>query len=65
MRTAFIHLLTREELLAILERVYLGEAQQEHPNLLEKTNPELLEIIKDQYYILDYFIDELLEEFLL
>ena len=55
---AFTHLLEKQELVAILQNIYNDEAEFEHPNFTEKTKEELLAIIKDEYYILEYLIEE-------
>lgn len=57
-REAFAFLLEKKELIAIAQLIYNGEAEKEHPNLHQKTEAELLDLIKDQYYVLEYMIEE-------
>lgn len=55
---AFAHLLDKEELMAIMQQIYNGDTEFEHPNFEDKSREELCVIIKDEYYILEYLIDE-------
>lgn len=57
-RNAYANLLEKEELITIMQNIYNGEAEYEHPNFTEKSKKELLTIINDEYYILEYLIEE-------
>ncbi len=62
---AYEVLLTKEELVAVIQYMFEGEAEKEHKNLNEKTSEELLTIIDDQYYILCWMIDEVFGDYAL
>jgi hypothetical protein len=64
-QSAFLHLLDRNELLKIVQLMYDGQAEKQHPNLTEKTNEEILTVINDQYYVLWYLIDDVFGEYTL
>lgn len=57
-RNAYANLLDKEELIIIMQNIYNGEAEYERPGFTEMSKRELLAIIKDEYYILEYLIEE-------
>lgn len=59
---AFQNLLTREDLLAIIEHMTEGLRHEDDPDFLLLTDRELLKYIADQYYILDYLIFQIERE---
>jgi|GEM_PF-4522410 len=61
----FEHLLSKEELIRIINHMYDGKGSDEYGNLEKKIPPELLNIIDDEYYILCYFIEEVLGKYTL
>ena len=57
-KTAFLSILDREELLEVVQLIYKGKAEKQHPNLQDTSNEEILMMINDQYYVLWYLIDD-------
>jgi len=64
-RNAYAHLLGKEELIIIMQNIYSGEAEYEHPGFTTMSKKELLAIIKDEYYILEYLIEEVWGDYIL
>jgi len=60
----FEYLLSKEELIAIVNHMYDGKGSGIH-DLETKTAHELLKIIDDEYYILCYYIEEVLGRYML
>lgn len=58
----FLNLLSREELLHIIDTMTGGTQHEEDPVFEESTNKELLSFIDDQYYILEYLISRIERE---
>lgn len=58
--TAFTTLLTKEELISVIEHMHEGEATNKYPNLSDLDEAHLLEIIGDEYYILNWLMEEVL-----
>ena len=61
----FEYLLSKEELIQIINHMYDGRGSDEYGNLEGKSSQELLNIIDDEYYILCYFIEEVLGKYTL
>lgn len=58
MHRAFEHLLSHHELLEILQRMHHGGTAPNISELKTKSKSELLSLIDDEYYILEYVIEE-------
>jgi len=56
---ALFHLLNQEELEGVVNRVYGETSDVRFGNLKEKTTQELIMIIEDEYYVLDFLLDEI------
>ena len=54
-----LHLLNQEELETIVYRIYGETSDVRFGNLKEKTAQELIMIIEDEYYVLDFLLDEI------
>ncbi len=55
-------LLSHMELRAVIDMLFDGEGESEYPNLANMSKEELLNIIHDEYYILDYLLTLLNEK---
>lgn len=65
---AFVHLLNRRELIAILTMMFGGteHIKEEYPHYEKASNEEILyTMIKDEYYILQYLLNVTIKKFTL
>ena len=60
---AFQHILGKDELIAIVNHMHEVEGTKGNYNLQDMNQKELIEIIGDEYYILSYFIEEVLGKY--
>ena len=60
---ALIHLLREDELRSIIHRKYGEMSDKRFGNLKEKSPQELIMIIEDEYYILDFLLDEIWKDY--
>ncbi len=58
-----IHLLREDELRSIIHRIYGDMADKRFGNLKEKSPRELIMIIEDEYYVLDFLLDEIWKDY--
>lgn len=58
----FLNLLSRDELIAIIDLMTDGEHGESDPEFAKYEKAELLNFIADQYYILSYLIDRIERE---
>ena len=57
---AFQHILSKEELIAIVHHMHEIEGSEQYKGIEKMDKKELVEIIGDEYYILSYYIEEVL-----
>ncbi len=52
-------LLTKKQLISIIDNMFDGQGEDEYPDLKTKSKKDLLEVIDDEYYILDDLINKI------
>ena len=60
---AFHHILSKEELIEIVRHMHEIEGGEKYEDIEKMDNKELIEIIGDEYYILSYYIEEVLGKY--